>query len=186
MQSTAQPPPAGTRSAALSASEVIESHYERIYSFLRRLAGNDPDAADLTQKTFSRVCQKLGGFTGASSVSSWIHAIAYHAFIDWRRSNGHTEERAPEWWAVQPASEDSPDQVVQRSDEAAAVYALVDTLEPELRDTLHLHFYQDLTLQETAEVMNVALSTVKYRKQQALAQLQKSLVNPVRKSSRAT
>ena len=32
--------------------ELIETFYARIYAFLRRLAGNDADAADLTQRTF--------------------------------------------------------------------------------------------------------------------------------------
>jgi hypothetical protein len=42
-----------------SATEVIELFYERIYALLRRLSGNDADAADLTQRTFARVWQAL-------------------------------------------------------------------------------------------------------------------------------
>ena len=41
------------------AVELIELFYERIYGFLRRLTTNDADAADLTQRTFSKVWQKL-------------------------------------------------------------------------------------------------------------------------------
>jgi len=51
----------------------------------------------------------------------------------------------------------------------------VDRLDPDLRDTVHLHYYQDLTLQETADAQGVATSTVKYRLRQALAELQKKL-----------
>jgi DNA-directed RNA polymerase specialized sigma24 family protein len=43
---------------------------------------------------------------------------------------------------------------------------------PELRDTVHLHYYQELSLQETAEAMGVATSTVKYRLRQALSELE--------------
>src|SRR2546427_7401260 len=71
-------------------TEVIETFYERIYCFLRRLTGNDADAADLTQRTFSRVSQKLPTFAGRSSLASWIHSIAYHLFVD--RSEEHTSE----------------------------------------------------------------------------------------------
>jgi DNA-directed RNA polymerase specialized sigma24 family protein len=38
-----------------------------------------------------------------------------------------------------------------------------------------LHYYQELTLQETADAQGVATSTVKYRLRQALAELQKQL-----------
>lgn len=52
--------------------------------------------------------------------------------------------------------------------------ASVDRLETDLRHTVHLHYYQGLTLQETADAQGVATSTVKYRLRQALAELQKS------------
>src|ERR1035438_10872783 len=77
--------------------QLIELFYERIYAFLRRLAGNDADAADLTQRTFGRVQQALPSFAGRSSVSSWMHSIAYHVYVDWRRSDRHTEPRSDEW-----------------------------------------------------------------------------------------
>jgi DNA-directed RNA polymerase specialized sigma24 family protein len=51
----------------------------------------------------------------------------------------------------------------------------VDRLTPELRDSVHLHYYQELTLEETAWVMNVATSTVKYRLRQAITELEKQL-----------
>ena len=56
------------------------------------------------------------------------------------------------------------------------VYTLVDKLDAELRETVHLHYYQGLTLQETADAMGTATSTVKYRLRQALAKLQDELV----------
>ena len=49
---------------------LIELYYERIYAFLRRLSGNDADAADLTQRTFGRVQQALSSFAGRSSAAS--------------------------------------------------------------------------------------------------------------------
>ena len=174
----------GDRTAA---AELIELFYERIYAVLRRLAANEADAADLTQRTFSRVWQALPGFAGRSSVASWIHSIAYHAYVDWRRADRHTEPRPDEWWAARPAPEARPDEVVARTDLAATVYGLVDELEPELRHTVQLHYYQDLTLQETADALGVATSTVKYRVRQALAELQRKLApNPAALTSTAT
>jgi len=174
----------GDRTAA---AELIGLFYERIYAFLRRLAANDADAADLTQRTFSRVWQALPTFEGRSSVGSWIHSIAYHAYVDWRRANRHTEPRTDEWWASRPAQEARPDEIVARTDLAATVYGLVDELESELRHTVQLHYYQDLTLQETADALGVATSTVKYRVRQALAELQRKLApNPASLTSTAT
>src|SRR2546428_1321284 len=107
------------------AVELIELFYERIYGFLRRLTANDADAADLTQRTFSRVWQKLPTFAGRSSPASWIHSIAYHLYVDWRRSDRHTEVRPDAWWAAPAATESAPDEIVARQDLQAAAFASV-------------------------------------------------------------
>jgi len=164
----------GDRAAA---AELIELFYERVYAFLRRLAANDADAADLTQRTFGRVWQGLPSFAGRSSVSSWMHSIAYHVYVDWRRADHRSEPRTNEWWAARPAPEASPAEIAAHTDMAAAIYGSVDALEADLRHTVQLHYYQGLTLQETADAMGVATSTVKYRLRQALAELQRKLAS---------
>ena len=169
-----------------AAVELIEMFYQRVYAFLRRLTGNDADAEDLTQRTFGRVWQRLGSFAGRASVSSWIHSIAYHAYIDWRRADRHGEVRSDEWWAARPAREARPDESVAQADLAAQVYARVDALEPDLRETVHLHYYQELTLDETAGAMGAATSTVKYRLRLALKELQKALATEPVPSGRQT
>jgi RNA polymerase sigma-70 factor (ECF subfamily) len=158
-----------------AAIQLIELTYARVYTLLRRLTENEADAADLTQRTFSRVWQALPKFAGRSSVNSWIHSIAYHVYIDWRRADHRTESRPSEWWSALPAGAATPAEETARTDMAARVHAAVAGLEPDLRDSVQLHYYQDLTLQETADAMDVASSTVKYRLRQALAELQKQL-----------
>ena len=163
------------RDSEAAAIQLIELFYERIYAFLRRLAGNDADAADLTQRTFARVQQSLPSFAARSSIASWIHGIAYHVYVDWLRGNRRMEARSDEWWATCASPELPPDESVARTDFAARLYGCVDRLDAPLRDSVHLHYYQELTLQETADAMGVAASTIKYRLRQALDLLQKQL-----------
>jgi RNA polymerase sigma-70 factor (ECF subfamily) len=158
-------------------TQLIESFYERIYAFLRRLTGGDADAADLTQTVFGRVQQSLPSFAGRSSVSSWVHGIAYHVYVDWRRGHRPADARSDEWWAARPSDDASPDELAARADLARALYASVDRLAVDLRDSVHLHYYQGLTLQETADAMEVATSTVKYRLRQAMDELQRDLTS---------
>ena len=158
-----------------AAGQLIHLYYQWIYAFLRRLSNNDADAADLTQRTFTRLWQALPGFAGRSSLSSWMHGIAYHIYVDWRRAERPSEPRSEDWWACRPALEAGPDEILARNDFSARLYTLVDALEPELRETIHLHYYQGLSLQETADAMGVATSTVKYRQRQAFSELQQKL-----------
>jgi RNA polymerase sigma-70 factor (ECF subfamily) len=162
----------GDKTALVS---LIELFYPRIYGFLRRLTVNDSDAADLTQVTFAQFFKSLSSFAGRSSFASWLHGIAYHKYVDWRRADHRSDSQSAEWWAALPSHSVGPDELVARSDTAQSIYSLVDQLESDLRDTVHLHYYQELTLEETAETMGVATSTVKYRLKQALAVLERQL-----------
>ncbi len=163
------------RGGTAAATELVDRLYKAVYAFLRRLAGSEADAADLTQKTFARAWQALPRFEGRSSVSSWLHGIAYHVYQDWLRANHRQESRSDEWWADCPDGRKSPDVIVMETDLAATLYAAVDRLEPAVRDTVHLHYYQGLTLEETADALGLATSSVKYRLRSAVQQLQRRL-----------
>jgi RNA polymerase sigma-70 factor, ECF subfamily len=158
-----------------AATELVNRHYQPIYGFLRRLSGNDADAADLTQKTFSRLWSSLPNYAERSSFSSWLHGIAYHVFQDFARTNHRIEPRSEEWWLRQPDQHIGPDCQTMNNDLRSTVHRQVNELEADLRLVIHLHYYQGLTLEETAFALEVAPSTVKYRLRMGLQQLQSSL-----------
>lgn len=159
------------------ARQWIDEFHPRIYAYLRRLTGHDTEAADLTQRTFTQAWRSLPSFKGRSSPASWLHGIAYHLFVDWLRARRRTDDRGPEWWAALRAEGPGPDELAVSRDASASVYAAVERLEPELRDTIHLHYYQGLTIDETAEALGIAGSTVKYRAREALTRLQRLLAD---------
>jgi RNA polymerase sigma-70 factor (ECF subfamily) len=161
-----------------AAARLVDGFHARIYAFLRRLAGSDTNAVELTQRTFCRAWESLAGFAGRSSVSSWLHGIAYHVYVDWLRRERRNVVQSDEWWLTLADPGATPDRLVADADAAAVVYAAVDCLEPALRETIHLHYFQGLSIDETAEALGIATSTVKYRTRQALAELQKAVGQP--------
>jgi RNA polymerase sigma factor (sigma-70 family) len=156
----------------------VDAHYPRIYAFLRRLAGSDADAADLTQTTFSRAWLALERYRGQSTLNTWLHGIAHHVWQDWLRRDHHETAVPDEWWEDCPDTAALPDERASLADLRREVYAAVDRLPDELRATVHLHHYQGLTLDETAAALAIATSTVKHRLRTALARLQRALADP--------
>ena len=62
----------------------------------------------------------------------------------------------------------------QKTDLASAIFASVDGLAPDLRDTLHLHYYQGLTIEETAAALgfeDAAYFTRFFRRESGLSPL---------------
>jgi RNA polymerase sigma-70 factor (ECF subfamily) len=151
-----------------AASELVALHYQKLYAFLRRLCGNDDDAAELTQQTFAKIWGCLASYEGRSSFSTWMHGIGRNLFLDWRRKSKRSDFQTDEWWETCAASGPSPFDDAAERDQAVRLYALVARLDEGKRDVIHLHYYQGLTLNETAEVLAIATSTVKYRLREAL------------------
>ncbi len=161
-----------------AAAELLTMFYEPIFAWFRRLCGNEADAADLTQKTFCKVWAGLGSFQGRSSFSTWLHGIGRHVYVDWRRRKDPAGPQTEDWWESRAADTPSPFEDAAERDLARQLYALVEQLEEETRETVHLHYYQGLSLQETADALGVATSTVKYRLREALEFLRLHTAEP--------
>jgi RNA polymerase sigma-70 factor (ECF subfamily) len=151
-----------------AASRLLALHYEKVFSYFRRLCGNDSDASDLTQKTFCKVWRGIASYQGRAGFSTWVHGVAHHVYADWRRVNNRSEARSDEWWLTCVADGPSPFDNAAERETAHQLYELVEKLEESVRETVHLHYYQGLTIQETADALEIATSTVKYRVRGAL------------------
>jgi RNA polymerase sigma factor (sigma-70 family) len=161
-----------------AATQLVALHYQKVYAFLRRLCGNDDDAAELTQRTFSKIWAALASYEGRSSFSTWIHGVGRHVYLDWRRHADRLDPQSDEWWETCAADGPGPFETTAERDEAARLYALVGRLDEEKRDVIHLHYYQGLSLKETAEVLDIATSTVKYRLRESLDFLRSQPMEP--------
>lgn len=149
---------------------LIEAHYRPVYQYLRRLCGSRPDAEDLTQDTFVKVWSSLASYRSSFRFSTWIHTIAYHVYIDWRREQKTADRPSNAWWhesiaRLDPQEEEGDKQL------AEGLYEAVECLDEEKRLVVHLHYYQGLSLRETSEVLGIASSTVKYRLREVMRTL---------------
>ncbi|MCW5557117.1 MAG: RNA polymerase sigma factor [Verrucomicrobiae bacterium] len=158
----------GDRAAA---SLLLHGQYSRIYAYLRRLAGNDADAADLTQETFRKVWKSLERYREDSSISTWMHRIAYCTWVDWLRQHRAAASQSEHWWRELPGDFPSPLQTTATEERLRLLWQQVDQLPEEERQIIHLHFGQQLTQAETAEVIGLPLSTLKLRLRSALDRL---------------
>jgi RNA polymerase sigma-70 factor (ECF subfamily) len=133
---------------------VIE-HYEAIFRFLRNLTGNREDAEDLTQQTFLRAWEALPSFRGDSSLSTWLHSIAYREYTHWLRSR---REFVPLDEIV-----DMPDEQANQNLEAVLLRWAIYRLDPEHREVFVLYYVQGFSVSEIAKIIGVPAGTVKSR-----------------------
>ena len=158
----------------------LVTNYERgLYNLLVRLTNGDAHRADdLFQETFLHALKFGHTFDRKMVFKPWVTAIAVNLVRDEARRRkvrgevpleGGMDER--EYERACTAADENPGVAAERRDEERQVQRALMRLTLLEREVVMLHFYQDLTLAETASALGVALGTVKSRLHAALTRL---------------
>jgi RNA polymerase sigma-70 factor, ECF subfamily len=67
-------------------NELMEATYRKVYNMAYRLAGNRPDAEDLTQEAFYRAYRSFTDYEGDRPFENWIFRIVTRLFLDLLRN----------------------------------------------------------------------------------------------------
>lgn len=137
---------------------LYESHVDRVFALCLRMTADERRAEGLTQEVFVKAWRSIGTFRGESAFGTWLHRIAVNTVLDDRKRRGR---RPAQLSAV-------PDELHERGNagEGEAERRLeleraVASLPERARTALVLHGVEGYSYEEVAEMMGVALGTVK-------------------------
>ena len=168
---------AGDRQACV---ELIGQYHAPIYRLLLHLCRDAHTAEDLTQESFLAAWAKIGGFKANSSLSTWLHRIAYRKFIDAHRRNTRAVTTQGDAAIGQVHSKSpNPYESADAGEQAQHLYLALDRLKPAERDVVVLHYLQGLSYQEMADVLGQPSGTVKWRTGEALGNLRRVLESKI-------
>jgi len=135
-----------------------------VYAFVLRRLESPVESEEVVVETMYEVWRGAGTFAGRSAPRSWLLGIARHKLIDKQRAWGANpfEELGEE--AENVASEDASafDYLAQRQTREQIKNCL-DTLPAEQSESMHLMFYEDLSIGEIAQIQNCPENTIKTR-----------------------
>jgi RNA polymerase sigma-70 factor (ECF subfamily) len=137
-------------------------HNVRLYQFIARLVTDAGRAEDLVSEVFIDVWRQADRFEGRSQVSTWILAIARFKTLSalHRRRDIELDEMAME---LIEDSADTPEEVVLNRDRSAQLRICLAQMSRDHREILDLVYYQEKSVEEVAEVIQMPKSTVKTR-----------------------
>lgn len=151
-------------------SELYGRYRDPVYSTAYRIIQNPEEAKDATQEIFIKLYRSLQVWTPEKArFSTWIYRLAANHAIDcWRSRRRRSElQLSPgvegEEWSEYPLGEAirSPYQELAGREQVDEIRRLVDLL-PELQKKVFvLRHFQELKLEEIAEIENCSLGTVK-------------------------
>ncbi len=125
---------------------------------------NEADAEDVLQTVYMKVISGRARFEGQSAFRTWLFGVIRHTASELSRSVRSAERKAGRLAVEARASTDSveqPDESVERAERARLLKDALATLPARQREVLNLVFYQDLTLREAAEVMEVSIGSAR-------------------------
>jgi RNA polymerase sigma-70 factor (ECF subfamily) len=147
-------------------SQLAEVYQGPVYNLTYRMLGNAEEAEDAAQETFWRAYRKLGSYDPTRKFSTWLLSIASHYCIDQLRRRRLTEISLEDD-ALPPAAltsdEPGPERRVLRNELEAQIQTLLDSLAPDYRAVVILHYWQGLSYEEIAEATGGTVSAVKSR-----------------------
>lgn len=162
----------------------VYRYHSVIYAYLYRLTNKRQLAEDLVQECFIRVFTALQAGRVPVRFRPWIYQIATNLCRDVWKSGAYRYEVAALDTGVNEAGDGGSDTVASFLDkqvEREEVIAALGALPEEERQIVILRFYQELKLDEIAELLELPLSTVKsklYRAFKRLALLLQKGENP--------
>lgn len=129
-------------------------------------------ATEATQETALRVLTHLASFRKQSSVRTWALGIALNVCRETRR---RVRPGTTDLLDAAEASLEEPYLVASRQEELDRLYEALQVLTERQRESLVLRYFERLSTEQTAEVMGVAVGTVKATTAQAIQKLRGSL-----------
>ncbi|MHC4356818.1 MAG: RNA polymerase sigma factor [Planctomycetota bacterium] len=163
---------AGDRAAA---AELVDGYYRQIYLFMRRLGHDRQVSEDLTQESFFNAWHHIGQLRDGKALDSWLYRIAANVSkLYWRRHK-HKEIVGIETVDVADSTEDGHDRV-GRYEQLDELRTAVARLPFKLKETIVLHYMQQLTIAKAAEALGIKEGTFKSRLNRALKTLRKDVM----------
>jgi RNA polymerase sigma-70 factor (ECF subfamily) len=184
------------RRGDISAIERLVGKYQgRIYNLILKICANPETAAELTQDTFVKIIENIDRFQSRSSFYTWAFRIAVNLTLNyckrkttvkWASLDAETarlggqaadDEQTHQALAAILRDEKSPDpsQIAENRELCRLVQIALGKLEEEQRTIVVLRDIEGMDYAQIAEVLAVALGTVKSRLSRARAALRQLL-----------
>jgi RNA polymerase sigma-70 factor (ECF subfamily) len=152
-------------------AELFQRYSPLLLRALRRQIGNEADAAEIVQQTFLQMHRARNDFDTGRRLRPWLMTIAFNLRREHFRRRGRRPEAPLE---VEPTAPDRGDPV-ERAGEASRLRAALATLPAGQREVIEMHWLDELSFPEVAEITGLTVSAVKVRAHRGYKLLRQAL-----------
>ena len=145
-------------------ARLVREHQSALNRLCYLSLHDEEMARDAVQETFLKAYEALDRFRGDSSEKTWLCSIALNVCRDVRRAKWYR-------YVDRRITPDMLEHIADPTDSGVELSVAISRLPGRLREAVLLYYYQGMTLEETAETMHAAKSTVSVWLRQARERL---------------
>jgi RNA polymerase sigma-70 factor (ECF subfamily) len=135
----------------------IEQLHDRSFAWALACCGwRREEASEVLQTAYLKVLDGRARFDGRASFKTWLFSVIRNTAADRRRRSWLTTLGLDRLWQLRIERPTRPD-----DEQGTRVRASLRRLAARQREVLELVFYQDLTIEEAAQVMGVSVGTAR-------------------------
>jgi RNA polymerase sigma factor (sigma-70 family) len=163
---------AATRSDLDLRAELARWHYESHAWAVRCCRSDVPEAEDVLHVVYVKVLDGRAVYAGRSSFKTWLFGVIRQTAREHARRNWLRFARLERWWQAR-----EPDDAggVEGGGRALPLRRTLAALSRRQQEVLHLVFYQDLTIEEAAQVLSMPVGTARTHYERGKARLRRLL-----------
>jgi RNA polymerase sigma-70 factor (ECF subfamily) len=165
-------------------SELIRHYDRRVFRMAKQITQNDDDAEDVLQETFLKAYTHLDDFQGNSKFYTWVVRIAVNEALMKLRKR-RSDRTVPLDDPIDTGEDEvvreiavwdqNPEDTYSREELATILDEAVQSLKPAYRTVFILRDIEEMSIEETAEALDLSISAVKSRLLRARLQLREKL-----------
>jgi RNA polymerase sigma-70 factor (ECF subfamily) len=144
--------------------ELYISYQPRLIKFCSRILKNDIAlASDMADEALIAVWESAGSFSGKSLPSTWIHSIARFRLIGYLRKSKEVllDDDSASLALIDQSL--APEEEISLAEESEQVLQGIGKLSKKHREVIELVYFRELSVKETADMLNISENTVKTR-----------------------
>ena len=150
-----------------SFAELYNLYYQKVFAFIRTIVRNSEDAEDILQLTFLNAWRNLDQLSDPAAFNTWIQVIARNLSTSHLRKKNFVLLLDAEKDDTPVDIEDTelllPEVYAEQEDLNRRLGKIIDSLSDVQRQTVMLFYFDQLSVEEIAQVMECSTGTVKSR-----------------------
>ena len=152
------------RAGSPEAWDILFRRYQLpLYVYVFELVGEEATSLDVVQETFINAARHVGHLRDDQKFGSWLFGIAHQKCIQRWRKQSRQDALLEELAGAPPAFQDGPVDLLIRQEQEAEFMERLNRLPLPQRSVLLLHFIEEFSLDEIADITGTNLGTVKSR-----------------------